>query len=105
MKDKHKSCECSSLEKEIALENINFASGLTTEAELDEKVKFLILREMFQEYRKEVLEAVEKVSNDLEKTLEGRYDVNKDTGLRYFVEESQIEFKARCFKEFESLMK
>ena len=98
MKDKHKSCECSSLEKEIALENINFASGLTTEAELDEKVKFLILREMFQEYRKEVILAVVKLSEDLEKTFSGSDVVGGG-------KESQMEFKARCFKEFESLMK
>lgn len=104
-KGKIMGCQCSPLEKEIGLLHTQFSSGLFEEGEFNERVKFLILRETFQDYRTEVLEAVEKVSNDLEKTFKGRYDVDEDTGISTLVEESQEEFKARCFREFESLMK
>ena len=98
-------CQCTPLEKEIGMLNAQFSSGLFEVGEFDERVKSLILRETFQDYRTEVLEAVEKVSNDLEKTFKGRYDVDEKTGISTFVEESQEVFKARCFREFENLMK
>jgi len=98
-------CQCSPLEKEIGLLHAQFSSGLFEEGEFNERVKFLILREVFLDYKTEVLEAVEKVSTDLEKTFKGRYDVDEKTGISTFVEESQEEFKARCFREFENLMK
>ena len=104
-KGKIMGCQCSPLEKEIGLLHAQFSSGLFEEGEFNERVKFLILREVFLDYKTEVLEAVEKVSTDLEKTFKGRYDVDEKTGISTFVEESQEEFKARCFREFENLMK
>lgn len=96
----HDCCECSHLEIEIREVRSQFESGLLDEADYDHQVKALILRDMHDQYRNEFLGAIDKLSNDLEESIE--YHTEDQT--RSLLEESQLQFKQRCFKEFESLM-
>jgi len=87
----HNCCECSHLEIEIRAVRSQFESGLIDDADLDHQVKVLILRDMLNKYRNEFADAINKLTEDLENSI--------DLG------EQQLDFRQRCFKEFESLMK
>tara|TARA_R100000655_G_scaffold90130_1_gene130679 strand:- start:365 stop:679 length:315 start_codon:yes stop_codon:yes gene_type:complete len=87
----HDCCECSHLEIEIRTVRSQFESGLIDDADHDHQVKVLILRDMLDKYRNEFGDAINKLTEDLEKSI--------DLG------EQQLNFRQRCFKEFESLMK
>ena len=87
----HDCCECSHLEIEIRTLRSQFESGLIDDADHDHQVKVLILRDMLDQYRSEFMGAISKLSDELEESIEQK--------------ESELGFRARCFKEFESLMK
>jgi len=87
----HDCCECSNLEIEIRTIRSQFESGLIDDADHDHQVKVLILRDMLDQYRNEFMGAINKLSDDLENSI--------DLG------EDQLRFRMKCFKEFESLMK
>ena len=87
----HKCCECSHLEIEIRKVRSQFESGLIDDADHDHQVKVLILRDMLDQYRNEFMGAINKLSDDLENSID--------------LVEQQLSFRQRCFKEFESLMK
>jgi len=87
----HDCCECSHLEIEIRTVRSHFESGLIDDADHDHQVKVLILRDMLDQYRNEFMGAINKLSDDLENSI--------DLG------EDQLRFRMKCFKEFESLMK
>ena len=87
----HDCCECSHLETKIREVRSTFNSGLLDENDCHEQVKVLILRDMFDQYRSEFMGAISKLSDELEESIEQK--------------ESELGFRARCFKEFESLMK
>lgn len=87
----HDCCECSHLEIEIREVRSQFESGLLDDADYDHKVKVLILRDMHDQYRNEFLGAIDKLSDDLENSID--------------LVEQELRFRMRCFKEFESLMK
>ena len=91
----HDCCECSHLEIEIRTLRSQFESGLIDDADHDHQVKVLILRDMHDQYRNEFLGAINKVSDALECSI----DAIQHEG------EAELTFRARCFKEFESLMK
>ena len=97
----HDCCKCSHLEIEIRKVRSEFESGLLDDADYDHQVKALILRNMFDQYRNEFMVAINKLNNDLEESIE--YHTEDQIGS--LLEESQLQFKQRCFKEFESLMK
>ena len=87
----HDCCECSHLEIEIRTIRSQFESGLIDDADYDHQVKVLILRDMHDQYRNEFLGAINKVSDDLENSID--------------LVEQELNFRRRCYKEFESLMK
>ena len=87
----HDCCECSLLETKIRVIRSQLESGLMDESDCHEQVKVLILRDMFDQYRNEFMVAISKLSDELEESVDQK--------------ESELGFRARCFKEFESLMK
>ena len=87
----HDCCECSHLEIEIRTIRSQFESGLIDDADHDHQVKVLILRDMLDQYRNEFMGAINKLSDDLENSID--------------LVEQQLRFRQRCFKEFESLRK
>jgi|TARA_B100001094_G_scaffold3456_1_gene3120 hypothetical protein len=105
-KEYHSSCECSHLEIKIREIRTQFESGLIDKNEYDQRVKSLILMDMFDQYRNEFMGSISKLCTDLEKSID--YHTEEDdsgSGIHTLIEESQLQFRQRCFKEFESLMK
>ena len=101
----HDCCECSQLEIEIGEVRSQLDSGLMDESDYDQKVKFLILRDMVNQYRIEFANAIDKLSNDLEKSISYHNEEDDSgSGMHHVVEESELKFRNRCFGRFESLL-